>query len=78
MMKPDAETKEFEVVSLHPGITRERVREQTSWAVRFAANLDETPPPDRAELDVLRELNARTAAAHANRRQMRRHIEDRA
>ena len=34
--------------------------------------------PDRAELDVLRELNARTAAAHANRRQMRRHIEDRA
>jgi glutaconate CoA-transferase subunit B len=78
MMKPDAETKEFEVVSLHAGITRERVREETSWAVRFAANLDETPPPDRAELDVLRELNARTAAAHANRRQMRRHIEDRA
>ncbi len=35
-MAPDAETKEFEVVSLHPGVTREQVRENTGWDVRFA------------------------------------------
>ena len=32
----DIETKEFEVVSLHPGVTREQVRENTGWDVRFA------------------------------------------
>ena len=36
-MAPAAESKEFEVVTLHPGITREQVRENTGWDVRFAA-----------------------------------------
>jgi glutaconate CoA-transferase subunit B len=63
-MTPDAETKEFEVVSLHPGVTRERVRENTGWDVRFAAQVAETPPPTDRELEALRDLNARTARAH--------------
>ena len=42
MMTPDAETKEFEVVSLHPGVTREQVREKTGWdvALRRAGRRD--------------------------------------
>jgi glutaconate CoA-transferase subunit B len=64
IMKPDPETKEFEVVSLHPGVTRERMREQTGWEVRFASPCEETPPPEPPELDALRDLNARTARAH--------------
>lgn len=64
MMKPDPETKEFEVVSLHPGVTRERVQERTGWAIRFSRRLDETPAPDPHELQVLQDLNARTARAH--------------
>jgi glutaconate CoA-transferase, subunit B len=67
MMKPDPETKEFEVVSLHPGVTRDVVRERTGWTLRFAAAVDETPPPGRTELDTLRDLQARTAQAHAAR-----------
>ena len=67
MMKPDPETKEFEVFSLHPGVTREAVREQTGWTPRFAATVEETRPPDRIELDTLRDLQARTARAHAAR-----------
>ena len=63
-MTPDAETKEFEVVSLHPGVTREQVRENTGWDVRFADQVAETPAPDADELEALRDLNARTAQAH--------------
>jgi glutaconate CoA-transferase subunit B len=63
-MKPDPETKEFEVVSLHPGVTRERVSEGTGWRVRFAATLEVTRAPEPSELDALRDLNARTARAH--------------
>jgi glutaconate CoA-transferase subunit B len=62
--KPDAETKEFSVTSLHPGVTREQVQETCGWAVRFAASVEETPPPTALELSTLRDLKARTAKAH--------------
>ncbi len=62
---PDAETKEMTVVSIHPGVTRAQVSEQTGWAVRFAADVAETPTPTAVELDVLRDLQARTARAHS-------------
>ena len=64
VMVPHAETKEFEVTTLHPGVTREQVVEATGWPVRFAEEVTETPPPSAFELDVLRDLNARTARAH--------------
>ena len=64
MMRPDPDTKEFEVVSLHPGVTPRQVRERTGWPVRFAATVEETPAPSAAELDALRDLHARTARAH--------------
>jgi glutaconate CoA-transferase subunit B len=63
-MKPDAESKELEVVSVHPGVTRDRVRESTGWDVRFAADVAETSPPTPRELEALRDLNDRTARAH--------------
>lgn len=62
--EPDPETKEFTVTSLHPGVTAEQVQENCGWTVRFAENLGETPPPTEEELAVLRELKARTKAAH--------------
>src|SRR3954466_13395997 len=67
MMKPDPDTKEFEVVSLHPGVTRDAVRERTGWTVRFAGEVGDTPPPDRGEPATLRDLQGRTAQAHAAR-----------
>jgi glutaconate CoA-transferase subunit B len=63
-MSSDPVTKEFVVYSLHPGVTREQVRENTGWEILCAETVQETPPPDRMELEALRELNARTAAAH--------------
>ena len=64
VMRPHAETCEMMVVSLHPGITREQVRQSTGWDVQFAPAVTETAPPSAAELEVLRELHARTAQAH--------------
>jgi len=64
-MRPDPETNEFEVATLHPGVTHERVREQTGWDVRFREHLDETAAPSASELDTLRDLQRRTEQAHS-------------
>jgi len=64
LWKPDADTGELTVTSLHPGVTAEMVQDTCGWPVRFAADLAGTPPPDATELSVLRELKARTARAH--------------
>jgi glutaconate CoA-transferase subunit B len=63
-MHPHPETKELQVTSLHPGVTREQVRAETGWPLAFAATVDETPPPSARELAALRDLHARTAVAH--------------
>jgi glutaconate CoA-transferase subunit B len=67
--EPHPETKEFTVTSLHPGVSAEQVQENCGWQVRFAENLRQTPPPTDEELTVLRELKARTKAAHEGTRQ---------
>jgi len=63
--RPDPESKEFTVVSIHPGVSRDDVQATCGWPVRFAAQVAETPPPTAEELTVLRELQARSQAAHA-------------
>ena len=65
VMEPDAGTRELTVTSLHPGVTREHVTKHTGWPVAFARTVVETSPPTAHELEVLRDLQERTAAAHA-------------
>jgi glutaconate CoA-transferase subunit B len=64
IMEPDPKTKEMTVVSIHPGVTREQIQENTGWVVKYADKVTETPAPTGTELKVLRELNERTARAH--------------
>jgi glutaconate CoA-transferase subunit B len=64
VMRPDPETHEFKVVSLHRGVTRDQVHENTGWEIAYADHVDETPPPTEHELTALRDLHARTAKAH--------------
>ena len=66
-MRPDPETREFEVTSLHPGVTAQQVREQTGWPARFRGDVDETPAPRGEELEALRDLQDRTRRAHGGR-----------
>lgn len=61
---PDPETKEMMVVSIHPGVTREQIAENTGWPVRYAGQVAETAAPTAHELETLRELHARTRRAH--------------
>jgi len=51
-----ADTHEMELVSLHPGVTLEQVRENTGWPLRIAAECSQTEPPSAKELRVLREV----------------------
>jgi glutaconate CoA-transferase, subunit B len=64
VMEPDPETKELTVVSLHPGATRDTVQEACGWRLRFSEALEATPVPTAQELEVLRDLHARTKRAH--------------
>ncbi len=64
VMRPNPKTKELTVTSIYPGVTREQVQENTGWAIRFAADVAETPPPTADELAVLRNLQNRTARVH--------------
>jgi len=66
IFEPDPETKEMMVTSIHPGVTREQIQDNIGWPVRYAPTVAETPAPSAQELEVLRELHARTARAHGN------------
>ena len=64
IFEPDPKSMEMTVTSIHPGVTRAQIAENTGWDVRYAEKVSETPPPSARELEVLRELHARTARAH--------------
>ena len=53
----DDETREMKVSNLHPGVTAEQVRDNTSFDIRIDDDIETTAPPTKAELDVLRHLD---------------------
>jgi glutaconate CoA-transferase subunit B len=65
VLAPHPETDELELVSLYAGDGIEAAEQAIGWPLRVADVVDTLPPPTRHELDVLRALKARTAAAHA-------------
>jgi glutaconate CoA-transferase subunit B len=64
IFEPDPQSREMTVTSIHPGVTRDQINDNTGWPVRYAATVAETKPPTAEELVILRELHARTARAH--------------
>ncbi len=67
LLRPDPLTKELVVVSLHQGVRREDIVQNTGWSIRFATTLEQTMPPNETELTVLRNLHAKTKQAHAGK-----------
>jgi glutaconate CoA-transferase subunit B len=65
ILTPDPVTKELTLTSVHPGVTAEQVVAATGWKLKVAESVGTTAPPTAGELRVLRELNERTARAHA-------------
>ena len=64
ILTPDPATKELTLTSIHPGITKETIREKSGWAIRFSDRCEETAQPTTQELEVLRDLQMRSAIAH--------------
>jgi glutaconate CoA-transferase, subunit B len=65
ILTPDPVTKELMLTGIHQGVTVEQVVAATGWPLKVAPRANTTPPPTNLELSVLRELNERTAKAHA-------------
>jgi len=61
---PHPATRELQVASIHSSVTRETIIASTGWPIQFADGCGETQLPSPSELEALRELKARTAAAH--------------
>ena len=65
ILTPDPQTRELTLTSVHPGVTVETVVAATGWKLKVAPQVDTTAVPSASELSVLRDLQARTALAHA-------------
>ena len=66
ILRPHPETDELQLTSVYPGISVEAAREATGWQLRVADSVEDLPPPEPADIECLRDLNARTESAHAN------------
>ena len=64
VLEPDPQSCELVVTSLHPGVDQDTVRAACGWPLRFSDSLVTTPAASAQELQVLRDLQARSAAAH--------------
>ena len=64
VLEPDSETRELVLTCVHQGVTVEDVRRSTGWKLRVAGDVLTLPAPSPEELGMLRELQARTQAAH--------------
>ena len=51
----DDDSREMVLVSLHPGISLEKVRDNTGWNLKTAKDLAETPPPTPEEIRIIRD-----------------------
>ncbi len=63
IFEPEPGTNEMVVTSIHPGVSREQIADNTGWPVRYAANVKETPAPTDKELGNI----ARPACADQTR-----------
>jgi glutaconate CoA-transferase subunit B len=58
ILRPDPETRELTLVSVHPGSTPEQAQAATGWELAVSPELTTTEAPTERELSVLRRLEA--------------------
>ncbi len=63
VLAPDPWTRELMLVSRHPGVTVEEIKEATGWPLQLSHPVHETPEPTVEELAYLREFESRAKAA---------------
>jgi glutaconate CoA-transferase subunit B len=67
VLRPHPDTDELQLTAIYPGVAMEAVREATGWPLRVAERIEVLDAPEPADLERLRDLHARTRAAHASR-----------
>jgi glutaconate CoA-transferase subunit B len=55
ILETDPGTKELTLMTCHPGITTDRVREATAWPLKITDQVSQTPAPTALELSTLRQ-----------------------
>ena len=53
LLRFDPQSKEMMLVSIHPGVAVDTVRENTGWPLKMAEDLSTTPVPTENELKIL-------------------------
>jgi glutaconate CoA-transferase, subunit B len=66
ILRPAPDSCELQLTAIYPGVSVAAVRAATGWPLQVADTLERVPPPQPAELNCLRELQARTRVAHAH------------
>ncbi len=64
ILKPAAGTEELTLVQRYDGVAVEEVVAATGWPLKVAEQVEVVAPPTATELKLLRDLHARTRAAH--------------
>jgi glutaconate CoA-transferase, subunit B len=64
ILKPAAGTEELTLVGRYDGVTVEEIVAATGWPLKVADHVGLVAPPTALELELLRDLHARTRAAH--------------
>lgn len=59
ILRFDSDTKEMVLDSIHPGVTAEEVLKNTGWDLRLAPKVENTEPPTRSELRIIRKYDPR-------------------
>jgi glutaconate CoA-transferase subunit B len=57
VMKFDPKTKEMMLVSVHPGVTADAVKDNTGWPLKVVDGLTQTPAPTEKELAMLKQFD---------------------
>lgn len=71
ILEPDPTSRELTLTALYEGVTAEQVRAACGWPLAVAPRLTTVAPPTPGELQVLRDLHARTKQAHSTRVRLR-------
>jgi glutaconate CoA-transferase subunit B len=53
----DPESGEMILVSNHPGVAVEAIKNETGWPLRVSRDICETPAPSKDELDAVRKYD---------------------
>lgn len=56
VMNFNNEKREMQIESIHPGVTKEQIVENTGFEVKFADNVKETDLPNENEIQILRNV----------------------